>query len=184
VDTYLDGTRDEFAMNFYGEDDGGWKAADSTFSASATAKKTTSSDGAKTNEDLYVESNATDKMKLYANRAEIASEAASNAYLNTVYNHFLKDTDDDNDFLTDTQAILMMLSSRGTAYTWEDAYKFTMPADVDHMAVSFFVKSLPSLIFSLLDFSLISFPVFRTAKLSIITSLGNFCRELSTIILT
>ena len=63
--------------------------------------------------------------------------ANGNEYEQTIYNKYL-----DNEFLTENyQPTLMMLSTKGGVYTWEDAYSFTMKNGVDKMAVSFYVKT-------------------------------------------
>ncbi len=131
-----------FAMNFYDTatlEGTGWQDASGNQNASSSAEITDNTDGAKTNEELK---NDADVMKHFATREEIGA-VAGNDYLSTVYDKFLKDTDKDNDFLNNNsqKEILMMLSSMGAAYTWEDAYTFSMPKDVNYMAISFFVKT-------------------------------------------
>ncbi len=141
VDAY---TSDEtkFAMNFYKTDAGdlenGWEAANDKITSSV-AELTKSNDGAKTNENLKAE---TDVMASFANKAAIQTQGASNKYLSTVYEKFINDDNGNNHtFLADDQEIVMMLSSKGAAYTWKNAYSFTMDANTDSMAVSFYVKT-------------------------------------------
>lgn len=71
-----------------------------------------------------------------------AMNGSTNAYLQTVYNDYLKDTDKDNDFLKNqtNKKLLMLLSASGASYTAKLDYDFTMPAD-KYTAISFFVKT-------------------------------------------
>ena len=71
-----------------------------------------------------------------------AMNGSTNAYLQTVYNDYLKDTDKDNDFLKNQtdKKLLMLLSASGASYTAKLDYDFIMPAD-KYTAISFFVKT-------------------------------------------
>ena len=71
-----------------------------------------------------------------------AMNGSTNAYLQTVYNDYLKDTDKDNDFLKNQtdKKLLMLLSASGASYTAKLDFDFTMPADT-YNAISFFVKT-------------------------------------------
>ena len=172
-----------FAMNFYDADanstSAGWVDADNMFMNTAP-KATEGTNGAKTNSELYEASKDKDVMGVFTNRAAIETEATNknNTYLKTIYDHFLKDTDTDNDFLKDDQEIFMMLSTGGAAYTWKKAYRFTMPADVDYMAVSFYAKTSDfgegtGLTITLTDDDNSSvFPSINTAKLEGVTING------------
>ncbi len=143
VDTY---TSDEktFAMNFYdkaaGVENAGWVAATNAFQ-STTATPTKSTDGPGYNDELLAEVNGKDVFEEFANRSAIETKAASNKYLDILYKEYIKDTEDDNNFIKDDQPILMMLSSQGAAYTWENAYEFEMPNGTNAMAISFYVKT-------------------------------------------
>ena len=126
VDAYANAAT-AFAMNFYGKT---W--TDETTPAVTAATATKESDGSSVNPAAA----STDVTKTFANQAAIETEAANNEYLQIVYDHFFKDTD----FVANNE-ILMFLSTNGTAYTAEKAAKFTLPANTDYMAVSFFVKT-------------------------------------------
>ena len=118
----------KFAMNFYGEADAWKNVALGTITGTAT----TSSDNSKVNPEAA----ATDVASVFANQAAIESAAASNQYLGYVYDNFFKDTD-----FVENNEVLMFLSTNGTAYTAEKAMSFTMEADKNFMAISFFVKT-------------------------------------------
>ncbi|MBQ7948441.1 MAG: hypothetical protein IJ284_01625 [Clostridia bacterium] len=126
VDAYKS-TADKFAMNFYGD---AWETVDVDDAITGTA--TVESDGSNVNPDAA----STDVVKVYENQAEIQGEKGNNEYLGYVYDYFFADTD----FVKDSE-ILMFLSTNGTAYTAEKVMKFTMDANVNNMAVSFFVKT-------------------------------------------
>ncbi len=145
IDTYDYTGENVFAMNFYdsaaGVENAGWVTATDAFQ-STTATPTKSTDGPSKNDDILNEVEAgKDVFELFANRTAIETAAANNDYLRILYNEYIKDTEDDNDFIKNDQEILMMLSSMGAAYTWEDAYKFEMPQGTNAMAISFFVKT-------------------------------------------
>ena len=76
-----------------------------------------------------------DKTKVFASKADMANE--NNEYLTTVYNKHFKDSS----FLANDDAILMLLSVNGAAYTAQSsATKMTLAPDT-YVAVSFFVKT-------------------------------------------
>ena len=129
IDTYSDDTT-TFAMDFHTAD---W--TDFAASVSTTAKVTESTDGSTYNTELG--DSANDLMKYDAKSAFASS---SNKYLASVYDNYLT-SDADEPFLQDSDKVLMMLSASGAAYTWEKAYDFTIPADKDYLALSFYVKT-------------------------------------------
>ena len=129
IDTYSDDTT-TFAMDFHTAD---W--TDFAASVSTTAKVTESTDGSTYNTELS--DSANDLMKYDAKSAFASS---SNKYLASVYDNYLT-SDADEPFLQDSDKVLMMLSASGAAYTWEKAYDFTIPADKDYLALSFYVKT-------------------------------------------
>lgn len=61
---------------------------------------------------------------------------ATNSNLKIVYDKFL-----DTDFLADDDKVFMLLSNNGTAYTVENAVKFTLAAADKYTAISLFVKT-------------------------------------------
>lgn len=73
-----------------------------------------------------------DKAQVFTNAA--AMDGSQNAYLQTAYDHYFKDTE----FLKDNQ-ILMLLSASGASYTAKFAAE-TLPAE-SYRIVSFFVKT-------------------------------------------
>lgn len=80
-------------------------------------------------------STANDVKKVYASKTAMTSE--NNAYLTTVYNKNFKESP----FISDDEAILMLLSVDGAAYTAKsNATKMTLEADT-YAAISFFVKT-------------------------------------------
>ena len=80
-------------------------------------------------------STANDKTKVYANKAAMASD--NNAYLSSVYNKHFKD----GKFINNDEAVLMILSVDGAAYTAKsEATSITLDPD-KYAAVSFFVKT-------------------------------------------
>lgn len=128
VDTFKDDAT-SFAMNFYG-DTSAWGTADIPATVVGTA--TASTDGSKLNPTAV----STDVAKVFENQAAIATEADSNEYLKLVYDNFFKDTD-----FVESEEVLMFLSTKGTAYTAENAMTFTLPDGQDYMGLSFFVKT-------------------------------------------
>lgn len=80
-------------------------------------------------------STANDKTQVFASRAAMANE--NNEYLTAVYNKHFKE----NTFIGDNDALLMLLSVDGAAYTAKsEATKITLAPDT-YAAVSFFVKT-------------------------------------------
>ncbi len=80
-------------------------------------------------------STTNDKTKVYVNKAAMASE--NNAYLTAVYNKHFKDSK----FIGNDEAVLMILSVDGAAYTAKsEATSITLAPDT-YAAVSFFVKT-------------------------------------------
>jgi hypothetical protein len=127
VDAYVkDG--DKFAMNFYG-DESDWLNVDIP---NVTVTETAESDNSSVNPAAAT----TDVTKVFANQAAIETEAANNEYLGYVYDNFFKG----EEFVGNNE-VLMFLSTNGTAYTAENAMSFTLPANQNYMAISFFVKT-------------------------------------------
>ncbi len=137
VDAYLS---DEtvFALDFYGE------LKDFSFLNSINNVAPTTE---KVGTTLYTAANGTtatvypglglntsnDKTQVYKNTA--ALDGSGNPYLQNVYDNYFKG----NDFL-DNEALLLLLSADGAAYTAESDYTFEVAAD-KYLAVSFFVKT-------------------------------------------
>ena len=91
-------------------------------------------DGVLTYPNLGI-STANDKTKVFASKAAMASE--NNDYLTSVYNKHFKDSK----FIGNDEAVLMLLSVDGAAYTAKsEATKITLAPDT-YAAVSFFVKT-------------------------------------------
>ena len=71
-----------------------------------------------------------------------ALNGTDNAYLQTVYDDYLKDTDGDNDFLKNQadKNLLMLLSASGASYTAKLTDDIPLEKD-SYLAISFFVKT-------------------------------------------
>ncbi len=116
--------------------DGTWKVApttekrnDNVYTAAANPAS-----GVLTYPNLGI-STANDKTKVFASKAAMASE--NNEYLTAVYNKHFKDST----FIGNDEAVLMLLSVDGAAYTAKsEATKITLAPDT-YAAVSFFVKT-------------------------------------------
>lgn len=154
VDVYEKTVREQldvykFALNFYGAE---WdNESANILGGISDFTKTESSVGLNMNDfdTTY------DVTKVYADKAaieaDIAGGEADNEYLSTVYSNFFGDTNGDGknflDSLENNKQILMLLSSKGTAYTAESSATFTLDTDAatadvpEYLAISFFVKT-------------------------------------------
>lgn len=84
-----------------------------------------------------------DKTKVYNTVAEMQAEGATNKYLNAVYTDHFANLNE-NKFVGNDK-VLLLLSANGVAYTADSNYKFEFKDangdSVDHLAISFFVKT-------------------------------------------
>ena len=129
---------DKFAMNFYGDAEDWLDETDVNGPKFNTTefKATASTDGSSVNPTAA----ATDVTAVFdgqeAIATTIATDTAKYEYLDYVYSNFFE-----GDEFVASNDILMLLSTNGTAYTAENAMSFTLPADQNYMAISFFVKT-------------------------------------------
>ncbi|MBE7079497.1 MAG: hypothetical protein E7380_06560 [Clostridiales bacterium] len=85
-----------------------------------------------------------DVVGVFTGKDGIRTADTDNTYLDTIYNHYFKDST----FIEDTQDVLLLLSAHGVAYTATPSMQFNFnmlrqPTDepADYLAISFFVKT-------------------------------------------
>ena len=143
VDAFVDSSK-TFAMDFNTHT---WTPVNNAFTLDT--KLTESTDGVDTNTKLGTEHNVVASFKDTDTTDDknvfdlIAAHDADNAYLQSVYNNFLNKAEyaENNGLAFSDKETLLILSATGAAYTVNNGYQFSIPANEDYLALSFYVKT-------------------------------------------
>lgn len=138
VDAYTTETK-AFALDFYTEWDSIANGFFDQFTHVATENDfdlTTNTDRVSNQDVIEVFDGRTDVYNTYTNDTTTKYE-----YLKYVYENYLTEKDEGEDNFIEDDKMLIILSQGGAAYTVENAYEFTLAANEDYKAISFFVKT-------------------------------------------